>query len=178
MYEYGREGVPQSEGMTNVLIQYNDDTKGIFVNQRFILDGHAFQVQQIDNHYSQTLMTIYIFETQVQSGDDLVNNIAYNEHSVEPITTELRISPNKTKIILGERADYSVYSYTNGVVSSDVFSIVASGADASLYELTVLDGNHFSVLSLGQSNDALTVSCEDTTTHEIISIAITLGGAW
>ena len=178
MYEYGREGVPQSEGMTNVLVQYNDDTKDIFVNQRFILDGHAFQVQQIDNHYSQTLMTIYIFETQVQSGDDLVNNIAYNEHSVEPITTELRISPNKTKILLGESSDYSVFAYQNGTVQSDVFTITSSGVDTSLYELTVVDGNHFSVLSLGQSNDALTISCEDTTTHEAVSIDITLGGAW
>lgn len=177
-YEYGREGVPQSEGMTNVLVQNNDETKTIFVNQRFILDGHAFQVQQIDNHYSETLMTIYIFETQVQSGDDLVNNIAYNENSVEPITTDLRISPNKTKILLGESITYSVYAYANGVAKADTFSFVASGADESLYTLTVLDGNHFSVLSVGQSNGALTISCEDTETHEIVSIDITLGGAW
>lgn len=178
MYEYGREGVPQSEGMTTILVQYNDDTKDIFVNQRFLLDGHAFQVQQIDNHYSATLMTIYIFETQIQSGDDLVNNIAYNQNSFEPIETELRISPSKTKILLGESVEYSVYSYANGVPQGDTFTIMAGGADSSLYELTIVDGNHFSILSLGQSNDALSITCEDTTTHDIVSIDITLGGAW
>ena len=108
----------------------------------------------------------------------MVNNIAYNEHSVEQIKTELKISPNRTKVYFGESVDYSVFAYINGVAQSDVFSITASGVDTSLYELTVVDGNHFSVLSLGQSNDTLIISCEDTTTHEIVSIDITLGGAW
>lgn len=178
MYEYGREGVPQSEGMTHVLVQYNDDTKKIFTNQRFILDGHAFQVQQIDNHYSETLMTIYIFETQIQNGDDLENGIAYNQEASEPVGTEIKITPEATKILLGETIDFSVYSYINGVAQADTFTITASGVDENLYTLTVVDGNHFALLSLGQSDTPLTITCIDNATAEVVTVDITLGGAW
>lgn len=177
-FDYGTQGAPQVDGSCKILVQQNDETKTIPFNQRFIFDGHAFQVQQIDNHYSPTLMTIYIFETQIQSGDDLVNNIAWNNNVETDVTTETRISPNTNKILIGDSVAYSVFKYVNGVKQDNTFSISASGVLNALYTLTIVDGNHFTILAKGQSLNTLVVSCTDIQTSEVTTLKITLGGAW
>lgn len=177
-FDYGTQGAPQVDGSCKILVQQNSETKTIPFNQRFIFDGHAFQVQQIDNHYSPTLMTLYIFETQIQSGDDLVNNIAWNNNVETDITTETRISPNTNKILIGDSVAYSVYNYIKGVKQNATFTITASGVASSLYTLTVVDGNHFTVLAKGQSNNTLLVTCTETGTTNTTTLQITLGGAW
>ena len=177
-FDYGTQGTPQVDGSCKILVQQNDETKKIPFNQRFIFDGHAFQVQQIDNHYSPTLMTLYIFETQIQEGDDLINNIAWNNGADVEIKTETKILPNITKIMLGESATYSVYKYINGVATQDTFTITANGVDASLYKLTIVDGNHFTVLSIGRSETPLEIVCINNMTQDCTTFQVILGGAW
>lgn len=177
-FDYGTQGAPQVDGSCKILVQQNAETISIPFNQRFIFDGHAFQVQQIDNHYSPTLMTIYIFETQIQSGDDLVHNIAWNGNVEGDVTTDTRISPNVNKILTGETVSYSVFKYLNGVKQGNTFNISASGVPENTYKLTVADGNHFSIRAKEKSNGTLVVSCVDTGTSETTTIQITLGGAW
>lgn len=177
-FDYGTQGIPQVDGSCKILVQLNAETKTIPFNQRFLFDGHAFQVHQIDNHYSPTLMTLYIFETQIQKGDDLVNNIAWNNNSGGVISTEIKILPNTTKLYIGETVSYSVYNYVNGVPNQDTFAITASGVDNSIYTLTVADGNHFSITSMGHSALPLTVNCKNNTDDKTLQMQIVLGGAW
>lgn len=176
--DYGAEGVPQIDADGQILVQRNSNTNAIKYNQRFLFDGHAFQVKQIDNHYSDTLMTIYIFETQLQTNDDIVNNIASGSGEVTPITNQNKILPNVYKILLNETVNYNVYNYINGIANSNTFSIVASGANPSSYTLTIVDGNHFNIKNLLQSSIPLTITCTNNSTSEVVSIEIILGGIW
>lgn len=177
-FDYGTQGTPQVDGSCKVLVQQNAETATIPFNQRFIFDGHAFQVQQIDNHYSPTLMAIYIFETQIQEGDDLVNNIAWNNSAEEPITTEMKILPNTTKLYVGEEVSYSVYNYVNGVPNADTFTITHDGASHSCFKLTIDDGNHFTVEAKKTCDTPLVVTCKNNTDNTTVQIEIVLGGAW
>jgi len=176
--DYGTEGTPQVGGDTKILVQINTETALIPFNQRFLFDGHAFQVKQIDNHYSSTLMTIYIFETQLQANDDLINNIAGASGKITPTTSENKILPATTKIILGDTVSYTVYNYVNGVENTDTFAIVGSGAPSANYTLTIVDGNHFTVKNNIQSNTPLTITCTNNISALTTSIEIILGGAW
>lgn len=176
--DYGSEGVPQIEADGQILIQRNNDTDKIPFNQRFILDGHAFQVKQIDNHYSPTLMTIYLFETQIQSNDDLVNNIAGGQGEVNPTTTENMILPNIGKINLGQTIEFNVYNYVNGVANTDTFTVSISGVPETSYTLQIIDGNNFSITNVVSETSALNISCVNNTTNESVTKEITLGGVW
>lgn len=177
-FDYGVSGVPQVEGDCKILVQLNKATATIPFNQRFLFNGHAFQVRQIDNHYSDTLLTIYIFETQIQSNDDLVNNIAGGSGQITPTTSENKILPNTTKIILGQTINYNVYNYVNGVKTADTFAIVASGVPIEAYTLTLVDGNNFTIKNNIKQTIPLMVTCTNNTSSVATSIEIILGGIW
>lgn len=178
--DYGSQGVPQIKADAKILVARNEETNLITFNQRFLFDGHAFQVKQIDNHYSKTLMTIYIFEVPLQVNDDLYNGIAggltnddnnYNEN-------DIIISPNETTILLDEKLDYSVFSLANGIPNSNIFEISASGLDKNNYKLDIVDGNHFSVTNLKKSMEKLKIKCIDKISGNEKTIEIELGGKW
>lgn len=177
-FDYGIEGTPQIEGDCRILVQLNSQTALIPFNQRFLFNGHAFQVKQIDNHYSDTLMTIYIFETQLQKDDDEINNIANGKGMVTPITSQNKILPLTNKILLNETVSYNVYNYINGIANSDTFSIACSGSSILSYELTIVDGNNFTILNKAQSEVPLIVTCTNNVYSTTTSIEITLGGVW
>lgn len=174
--DYGVEGMPQVDGDSKILVQLNEYTKTINFNQRFLFNGHAFQVKQIDNHYSDTLMTIYIFETQLQPNDDIENNIAGGKEMVN--NSENKILPNVTKITLDKTEIFNVYNYNNGAKTNDTFEITATGTSANNYELIVIDNNNFSIKNKKQSTTPLKVTCKNERTEDIVSIELILGGAW
>lgn len=179
-FDYGSEGVPEIGADAKLLVQRNEITNKINFNQRFLLDGHAFQIKQIDNHYSQTLMTLYIFEVPLQANDDLENGIAGGADILfNPDVMEDVISPSTIKkILLGYSQEYSVYNYTNGEITDDVFEICASNANEDCYDLTIIDGNNFIVSNLKESNKLLKITCTNTATHGEVTIDIVLGGKW
>lgn len=179
-FDYGSEGVAEVGSDTVIKVQRNSETELIPFNQRFIFDGHAFQVKQINNHISNTYMEIYMFETQVQSNDDLVNNIANSVGEISPTTNETLISPSINKILQGETQDFTVYNYINGVPSGATYNIEILGGKVSVnYKLDIVDGNKFSITNLLQSNDTLTIVCINTQdSSDIVSMNIILGGIW
>lgn len=175
----GSDGVPQINADTIIKVQKNSQTELIDFNQRFIFNGHAFQTKQINNHISDTYMEIYLFETQVQSNDDLVNNVAGGSGEITTTTNETKILPEMTKILQNETQSFAVNKYVNGVANSDTFVITASGpVSGTNYTLTTIDGNNFSITNIAQSNVPLTIACKNSTTAETTSINILLGGKW
>ena len=179
-FDYGSEGVAEVGSDTVIKVQRNSETELIPFNQRFIFDGHAFQVKQINNHISDTYMEIYMFETQVQSNDDLVNNIANSVGEISPTTNETLISPSINKILQGETQDFTVYNYINGVPSGATYNVEILGGKVGVnYKLDIVDGNKFSITNLLQSNDTLTIVCINTQdSSDIVSMNIILGGIW
>ena len=174
----GSKEVPQIRADAKILVQRNAETSLIPFNQRFLFDGHAFQVKQIDNHYSDTLMSIYIFEVPLQVNDDVEHNLAGGGGEVQPTVTENKILPMVTKVLQGQTQGYSVYEYVDGEPSETEFEITATQAPIGTYELTVLNGNEFSIRNTRQTPIPLIVVCKNLATNETVQIAITLGGKW
>lgn len=174
----GSEGVPQVSGDFMILVQQNDITKKISFNKRFIFNGHAFQVNQVNNHLSSTYMTLKLFETQIQPSDDLINGIA-NANGTTPLDTRVDILPNVIRLLEGQTQAYTVYNYINGVPNADVFSIACTNVPSANYEFTQVDGNNFTVKNVAEST-YLIVSCTNITTPStpVAIINITLGGIW
>jgi len=179
-FDYGSEGVPEIGADVVIKVQRNSETEAIPFNQRFIFDGHAFQVRQINNHISDTYMELYIFEIQVQSNDDVVNDIANTNGEVLPTTNAIRILPELTKILQGTSQTFSVYNYVDGVPNSDTFNITVSGAVAGVnYTLSILDGNNFRITNILESNEPLTITCvSKTNPSDVVVDNILLGGIW
>jgi len=175
----GSEGVPQINADTLIQVQKNSKTTAIPYNQRFIFDGHAFQIKQINNHISDTYMELYLFEAQVQPNDDLVNNIADGSGEISPTTNENKILPEIVKILQSETQLFTVYKYINGVPNTNTFAVSASGPVAGTnYTLTTVDGNNFSIANILQSNLPLVITCTNNITSEVVNMNIMLGGKW
>lgn len=178
---YGKqdEGVPQIKADTIIQVQRNSDTNQIQINQRLLFDGQAFQVNEINNHISDTYMELYCFATQLQSNDDIENNIANAKDAIVPQTNNAKISPLLAKITQGNAQEYSVFNYVNGMPTNEEFGISGSGSIVGVnYELTIVDGNHFVIKNLAMSLTPLLITCIGQTTGAKVDMEVTLGGLW
>lgn len=183
-----------AQGNIDIICQYNDFTKTIKPNQRFLFGSRRFAYKVrgdgINNFLNQNtyddestpLIKISLDVSQINpETDDLTNGIAdaYTyTGAISPTnaTAEVIISPNATKIIEGESQTYSVYLYKKNVKQSNIFTYAISGVPESYYEFTST-GNGFTITNnhmygLGQ----LTVVCTSGLYSE--NISIDLGGAW
>lgn len=175
----GTKEVSQVAADMVMLVQQNDETKLIPINQRFIFDGKAYQVKQINPHICPTYLMIYLNAVQFQEGDDAVNNIAYATE-IAPLQNGVRILPQIWKISQSQTQEYSVYVYANGEPTSQTFAISAV-YDNTKAIFTVIDGNHFSVTNIAQSDTPVVVTCSAPQAEPAVedtSITITLGGAY
>lgn len=175
----GSEGVLEISSDTLIKVQLNDETNLIEYNQRFLFNGHAFQVKQINNHVSDSYMELYLFETQIQSNDNKVDDVANSKNEVTTITNENIILPKTNQITENSSQSYSIYKYDNGVETTDVFEISAQGpAEGVNYKLRILDGNNFVIDNLLKSNIPLQITCVNKNTAEVITKSILLIGEW
>lgn len=175
----GSEGVAEVGADITIKVQRNEATDTIPYNQRFIFDGHAFQVKQINNHISNTYMEIYLFETQVQSNDDLVNNIANSFVPYQDTTTKIIITPVINSLLQGVRQEFSVYNYMGGKQLEDTFIVETSGPALNVnYSIEIIDGNHFSITNLLQSDLPLSITCTSEQDNNKQILDIILGGGW
>lgn len=176
-FDYGTKEVVQVSGEVVILVQRNAETNQITYNDRFIFDGKAFQVNQIQNHLSKTYLIIKMFETQIQPEDDIINNIA-SANTLTPTTSTQKILPDTLTIPINSTQEYTVYNYINGVASGDTFTITASGIPAEYYTLNIVGGNSFSVTALKANNLPLLVTCTNNITFAKIERHLTLTKGW
>lgn len=175
----GSQGVAEIGADAIIQVQRNSETDSIPYNQRFIFDGHAFQIKQINNHVSSTYMEFYVFEIQVQANDDLTNDIANSTGEITPTADKIQILPQITTISQGESQLFTVYRYVNGEQTSDTFNIEATGPVVGVnYNLTNITGNSFVVENLIASSTPLNIVCVDTVTQDKQSINVLLTGGW
>lgn len=181
-FDYGNKGVIEVNADTKIKVQRNEETDTIVINQRFMFDGHTFQVKQINNHISATYLELYMFEVQVQSNDDTATDIANvppSETSAET-DTSIVISPVVNTILQGDSQSFSVYKYANGVPTDTTFSLSLRGALENInYSIVQEDGNNFTITNLLQSQSPLIVKCtNDNDESDFIQITLMLGGLW
>lgn len=93
---------------------------------------------------------------------------------------ESKITPFETYIPLGTTQNYAIYKYCNGVPTEAIFTITASQLDNSYFDLTIIDGNHFSIKNKKQNNDTLLKVVAETGNalleENTVTIYIELGG--
>lgn len=178
-FDEGSQGVYEIGADAVIQVQRNAETDSIPYNQRFLFDGHAFQIKQINNHVSPTYMEFYVFEIQVQANDDLVNDIANSTGEITPTADEIQVLPQITTLTQGSSQTFSVYRYVNGEQTSDSFNIVVSGPVVGVnYNLINVTSNSFTIENLIASSTPLNIVCTDIQTQSQISFNLLLTGGW
>jgi len=91
--------------------------------------------------------------------------------------TETRVSPSTRIVYQGEVMTYSVRKYTDEVLQPDTYTFVPSGANGK-YNIQVLNGNEFTVVSLGFSNEPLVITYTNQTDMTQGTITLELRNYW
>jgi hypothetical protein len=179
-FDLGSQGVAETEATTLIKVQRNAETDSIPYNQRFIFDGRAFQVSQINNHISETYLEIYMFETQIQSNDDLVGNVANVKQENLAVLNGSVLVPETNNISQGDTEYFSVYNYNNGIVTNDQYDISVMGPLENVnYQLDVVDGNNFTISNIMKSDIPMTIVCTNKNEpNDVVSTNIILTGVW
>ena len=179
-FKWGNTGVVQSGGDIVVLVQRNEFTSKINVNDRFLFNEVAFKVKQLFDELNPNYVELYMMKVAELQDDNYTDNIAINENPQEiEKDNGIILSPDKKRIMLGETANFTVYNYENKVQQSDTFTINVLNVPKSYYELNIIDGNKFSIQNLKQyKTNPLELECIDDITGNKISTIIWLGGSW
>lgn len=174
--DYGTMGVPEIKADAVVYVQQNEETKAIPYNQRFLFDGKPYILVQTNPHIVDTYLVLYINATQLQEGDDIVNDIANAEGLV--LIDGVSIVPDTAKILSDDTKTFSVYFYEGGAKTSHTFSTAVIQGFAGSYQLSTIDGNTFSVTNIKRSAIPLVIRCTDNENGEYKDLSITLGGEY
>ena len=179
-FNYGKKSVIEVGADAIIQVQQNDETKTINYNQRFIINGKAFQVKQINDYVSTTYMELYVFEVQVQVNDDIVNNISNSKGDIEDTSNGTILLPEINEILLNQTIYFSVYNYTNGEKNQDTYSIeIIGGIENINYKLLVINGNNFSIKNTLSLNEPIEIKCVNTSNStDVVTKKIILGGSW
>ena len=179
-FKWGNRGVVEPSGDIIVVVQRNEYTSQISINDRFLFDGVGFKVKQFLNELNPNYLELYMMKTPELDGDDLNDNIAINDRQEEKeILHNVVVSPNISKINQGETIQFSVYNYINEVKQSDEFSVEIQNVPKEYYELNIIDGNNFEIKNVKEYQiNPMTVECKDTVTGDSFQKNIWLGGNW
>lgn len=179
-FKWGNKGVVETGGDIVVVVQKNEHTSKIGVNDRFLFNQMAFRVKQIFNELKPSYLELYMMKAPELEVDDFEDNVATNER---PETKEdlngIVLLPNVKEIMLGKTVEFSVYNYIKGVKQEDTFSINVSGAPKDNYELELINENNFSIKNIKEyQTKPLIIECINNNTQEKINKQIWLGGKW
>lgn len=162
-----------------LFVQKNEDTSMMNINKRFIFDGRAFIIVQINNVMNKGYLILFMNKVAESPLDDLKNNIAYNGESIiiENKKNGSYIYPEISSMLLNETIEFNVYKYTDGVVQDNTFDISIAGLDSSYYTLNVIDENNFKVTNIKSNyKKYITIVCKNIESGEIVERAIWLKG--
>lgn len=179
-FKWGNKGVVQTGGDIVVLVQRNEFTSKINVNDRFLFNEVAFRVKQLFDELNPNYVELYMMKAPELQDDNYSDNIAINEIPEETKKKDgIILLPDIKRIMLGETENFTVYNYINGVQQPDTFKINILNVPKSYYNLNIIDGNNFSIQNIKQyKTNPLTLECIDDITGNKINTIIWLGGNW
>ena len=201
---YYNNTVDITQGTITVYAQYNNNTKKIFVNDRFVLGSQVYKVKTITDvlrskTYEQNTVPIITFQLYVDNiaADDnfaedseqynpkyppnIANCSKYDSLYNSNITgdTDIIVNPEIATIYLGEEQTFECYKTVDGVKRDTEFDFVFSGIADTYYTATIIDGNHFSVKNLKpNTRRKLNIAISEKDGEKVKQMQLTLGGVF
>jgi hypothetical protein len=139
-----------------VIVQANDATLTLKVNQRFLFGGRPFKIIGYNNYMidningKQSILYIQTQLDEISPYDDFENNIANNDvpndSDIEPeVKNGIVIEPSFDFVKQGYIINFGANLYIDNVKQDDVITAIASGAPEWAYDFNILGNNQFSL---------------------------------
>ena len=199
---YFNNTVDIPQGTLVVITQYNENTKKIKINDRFILGSHAYKIKTIldalrSETYNQDtvpLITFQVYVDTIAHDDNFMEglgqynplypenlaNVGKYEEIFNPSITgneNVIIEPETSTIMLNESVEYSCYLEVDGKRSDVEFDFQFSGVPSTYYVATAIDGNHFKIFNKKTNlKNKLKVICQSKTGNCKKEMLVELGG--
>lgn len=199
---YFNNTVDIPQGTLVVITQYNENTKHIKINDRFILGSHAYKVKTVldalrSETYEQDSVPLITFQVYVDTtfaddnfapGSDQYNpeypeNLAnvekYKEffNNNETGDDNIIITPSKSLLYLNENVDFSCYMVVNGKQLDTTFTFEFLDLPTTYYASSIIDGNHFSIKNIKPNiKKKLRVVCKSDTGNCQKELLLEMGG--
>ena len=151
------------DGNIIVRVQKNDDTSALKESRRFIINGNAYRITNINN-FVNNMIEFYMEQTTVSDEDDLINNIADQSANV----FSLEINADDFNQVVGYISTLTATVKLNGdIVTKDV---LWSTSNPSI--VAVSSGGIISLLAEGSAT--ITCSMQDNSSiSDTIIITVT-----
>lgn len=176
------------DGSIKMYIPYNDNTKNIYENQRFIignLELNVFRVDSIEDISKDGMLIIKLEADEFDNRDDLITKVAYNESNIVSNLIESTIddsyyivSPEDISIRSKETIDINIAHYDNNntIITTD-FTYTIIDINAIDYDLIEIDETNIQIKNNKYPNDGiLNIKNEDN--GETIAIELKFIGLW
>lgn len=189
---YYNDAINIPQGTVVITAQFNQNTKKIKINDRFLLGNSAYKIKSVIDYLrletfvkdSQGLIEFEVYLDNTAPDDDFELQIAdknkYNNQIPDKPSPEdysIVITPENKDVLQGQSKMFSCYLYLNGVRQNDVFSFIPSGVPDSYYKMEILNENQFTIHNLKYySKNPLHIECK-TFGHES-SVDIRLRGLY
>lgn len=170
---YRNDPVNAPQGTVDVIVQYNEQSRAIRHNDRFLIGSQAYVVKSIEdtqrtetfNDASYKVLTFQLEIDDIANDDDFVLGVAnmdrYKGIYPPASSDEVVLSPNQDYILLGDTIKFNCFRYINDVVQEDSFTFVASDVPSDRYEFSVVDGNSFIIKNKKEYlSGKLKISCQ------------------
>ena len=176
------QGFNVESGALVAIVQQNEDTRKIYVNQRFILNHRSYIVYQFNDNIDEGLIYVYLRITAELPEDDLVNDYAYNGFELITDTTlmgDIINVADVTSLFQQDDLHINIVNYNMGAQTDDVFEVTAFDVPSTYYSIETIDGNNFVLHNVKQYKSApLKLEFTNLTTLNVTTIYVWLGGAW
>lgn len=179
-FKWGNKGVIEPGGDIVVIVQKNQYTSQIGINDRFIFNEIGFRVKQKFDELNPNYMELHMMKTPELDGDNLKDNIAINKNpEVDEDLDGIVLLPNVEEIMFGKEIQFNVYNYIKGIKQDDTFTVNIKKVPQKYFKLTVIDKNNFVIENLKEYQiNPLEIECIDDITGNKINKQIWLGGNW
>lgn len=179
-FKWGNKGVVEPGGDIVVIVQKNQYTSQIGINDRFIFNEIGFRVKQKFDELNPNYMELHMMKTPELNGDNLKDNIAINKNpEVDEDLDGIVLLPNVEEIMFGKEIQFNVYNYIKGIKQDDTFTVNIKKVPQKYFKLTVIDKNNFVIENLKEYQiNPLEIECIDDITGNKINKQIWLGGNW
>lgn len=174
------QGFTVESGALIAILQQNEYTSTIYVNQRFIINGRTYVVYQYNNNIDKGLLYVYLRITVGVPEDDYDNGLAYNGDELisnNTLNGDIINVGEVQNLLQGDTLTLKIFNYSFGVQTNDVFRVTPYNVPSSYYSLDSDEGNVFNITNIKQySRNPLKIDLENLTTNNITTIYIWLGG--
>lgn len=167
--------VDLANGSRIIVCQFNDITKSIEYNDRFIIGKVVYKIKSIDSGlrqetYTKNSVPLIEFTAYVDTDaydDDFENDLAWSEQenpneNIKPVPSEgydINICPDIYNILLNEEIAYNIKVYKDGTEVQEELEIVPAPVLEN-YIFTKISNNSFSIKNISPYYESpITIKC-------------------